>query len=454
MGIHPFLPLTEEERRQMLQSIGVLEEEELFRGIPEQLRLREPLPLPPQLSEWEAYEYMRRLAACNGGAHTHVCFMGAGAYDHYVPAVVDWIIKRSEFQTAYTPYQAEVSQGTLQSIYEFQSMVCQLTAMDVANASLYDGASAVAEACMVAFAATQRRRVLFAGTVHPHYRQVVRTVCSGRQLLCEEVISPDGTASPDLLAERLAEDVAAVVLQQPNFYGTVEEKVQEVGELAHRHGALFVVVADPVSLGILEPPGAYGADIVVGEGQSLGIPLNFGGPYVGFFAARKQLIRLLPGRIAAITEDVEGRRGFVLTLQTREQQIKRERATSNICTNQGLMMLAATVYMAWLGKQGIQELAQQCLQRARYLAERIAGLPGYEMAIRRPFLREFLVRTPVPAEDIVMKGLANGYLAGVPTRWLGAELEGLLIAVTEKRSRAEMDAFVEFLAQFSRSGSS
>ncbi len=433
----------------MLQSIGVQDEEELLAAIPEQLRLREPLPLPERLSEWQAYEYLRRLAATNSGAHTHVCFMGAGAYDHYVPAVVDWVISRSEFQTAYTPYQAEVSQGTLQSIYEFQSMVCQLTGMEVANASLYDGASAVAEACLLAFAATKRRRILCAGTLHPHYRRVVQTLCAGRELRVDTVAAPDGSAVPELLAEHMGDDVAAVVLQQPNFYGTVEEAAPAIGEMAHRWGALFIVVADPISLGILQPPGAYGADVVVGEGQSLGIPLSFGGPYLGFFAARKQFIRLLPGRIAAVTEDAEGKRGFVLTLQTREQQIKRERATSNICTNQGLMMLAATVFMAWLGKEGIRELALQCLYKAHYLAERIAALPGYELAIPKPFVREFLVRTPVPAERIVAAGIERGFLAGVPTRWLGAELEGLLIAVTEKRTRAEMDALVSFFAEFS-----
>ncbi len=246
----------------------------------------------------------------------------------------------------------------------------------------------------------------------------------------------------------MGEDVAAIVVQQPNFYGTVEEAAPVIGQLAHRHGALFIVVADPVSLGVLEPPGAYGADVVVGEGQALGIPLSFGGPYLGFFAARKQLIRLMPGRIAAVTEDAEGRRGFVLTLQTREQQIKRERATSNICTNQGLMMLAATVYLAWLGKEGIQELARQCVQRAHYLAERIAALPGFRLAVPKPFVREFLVYTPTEPEQIVAAGIQQGFLPGVPTRWMGARLEGLLIAVTEKRTRAEMDAFVEFLAQF------
>ncbi|MEN3026202.1 MAG: aminomethyl-transferring glycine dehydrogenase subunit GcvPA [Chlorobiota bacterium] len=449
MATHPFLPLTDEDRQQMLRSIGVESEEELLSAIPEELRLREPLPLPPALSEWQAYEYLRSLASRNSGAHTHICFMGAGAYDHYVPAVVEWIIGRSEFQTAYTPYQAEVSQGTLQAIYEFQSMICELTGMEVANASLYDGASAVAEACLLAFAATQRRRVLFAGTIHPHYRQVARTICAGRGLVFEEVMAPDGVAIPELVSERIGSDVAAVVLQQPNFYGVLEEAASEIGEIAHHHGALFIVVADPISLGLLEPPGAYGADLVVGEGQPLGIPLSFGGPYVGFFAARKRYIRLLPGRIAAMTEDAEGNRGFVLTLQTREQQIKRERATSNICTNQGLMMLAATVMMAWLGKEGIRELALQCLQRAHYLADRIAALPGYELAIQRPFFREFLVRPPVPAERIVARGIEQGFLAGVPTRWVGAELEGLLIAVTEKRTREEMDAFVRFLAEFS-----
>ncbi len=451
MRSHPFLPLTEEERQQMLVSIGVQEEEELLRAIPEPLRLRQPLDLPPALSEGELYEYLRCLAAQTSGAHTHLCFMGAGAYDHYVPAVVEWIINRSEFQTAYTPYQAEVAQGTLQSIYEFQTMICRLTGMEVANASLYDGASAVAEACLFAHAVTQRRRILVAGTLHPRYRQVARTIGAGRGLQFQELAAADGTADIDRLAEEIGEDVAAVVLQQPNFYGTLEEAATEVGEYAHRHGALFVVVADPISLGILEAPGSYGADLVVGEGQSLGIPLSFGGPYVGFFATRKQYIRFLPGRLSAVTEDAEGRRGFVLTLQTREQQIKRERATSNICTNQGLMMLAATVYMAWLGKEGLRELALQCFHRAHYLAERIAALPGFELAIRKPFFREFLVRTPVPAEKIVAAGIRRGFLAGVPTHQLGAELPGLLIAVTEKHSREHIDAFVAFLTEFSHS---
>ncbi len=449
MPSHPFLPLTDEDRREMLSAIGVRDEEELLSAIPESLRIRELLPLPPALSEAELYDYCRRLAARNAGAHTHICFMGAGAYDHYVPAVVEWVLNRSEFQTAYTPYQAEVSQGTLQSIYEFQTMICRLTGMEVANASLYDGASAVAEACLMAQAITRRSRILMAGTLHPHYRQVAQTVSAGRGLLFQELIAADGTADVDRLAEELDETVAAVVVQQPNFYGTIEDAAPTVGQLAHQCGALFIVVADPVSLGLLEAPGAYGADIVVGEGQSLGIPLSFGGPYVGFFATRRQYVRFLPGRLVAITHDTEGKRGFVLTLQTREQQIKRERATSNICTNHGLMMLAATVALSWLGKEGLRELARQCFYRARYLAERVAALPGYELAIEKPFFREFLVRTPVPAEQIVAAGLERGFLPGVPTHWLGAQLPGLLIAVTEQRTRQQMDAFVSFLAEFS-----
>lgn len=432
----------------MLSVIGVRDEEELLSAIPEELRLREPLPLPPALSESELYAYCRRLAAHNIGAHTHICFMGAGAYDHYVPAVVEWILNRSEFQTAYTPYQAEVSQGTLQSIYEFQSMVCCLTGMEVANASLYDGASAVAEACLMAHAITRRPRILIAGTLHPYYCRVAQTVSAGRGLLFHETAAADGTADVDRLAEELDETVAAVVLQQPNFYGTIEEAAPTIGQLAHHCGALFIVVADPISLGLLEAPGVYGADIVVGEAQSLGIPLNFGGPYVGFFATRRQYIRFLPGRLAAITHDTEGRRGFVLTLQTREQQIKRERATSNICTNHGLMMLAATVALAWLGKEGLRELALQCFHRAHYLAERIAALPGYGLAIEKPFFREFLLRTPVPAEQIVAAGIERGFLPGVPTRALGARLPGLLVAVTEQRTREQMDAFVAFLVEF------
>jgi glycine dehydrogenase subunit 1 len=446
---HPFLPLTDEDRQQMLRHIGVESIEELLEAIPEQLRLREPLPLPPQLSEAQTYELLRELAARNAGAHTHICFMGAGAYDHYVPAVVKALISRGEFQTAYTPYQAEVAQGTLQSIYEFQSMLCELTGMDVANASLYDAGGALAEACFLASAATGRKRIIVAGEVHPHYRRVAQTVCAGRGISIESFIAEDGTIPYEELEAQVREDTAAVVVQQPNFYGTVDD-VAPAGELAHRVGALFVVVVDPISLGLLQPPGAYGADVVVGEGQPLGIPLNLGGPYLGLFAARRQWIRLMPGRIAGATEDAEGRRGFVLVLQTREQQIKRERATSNICTNQGLMMLAATIYLAWVGKQGIGELARQCLQRAHYLAERIAELPGYELPIGKPFFREFLVRTPVEPEEIVRRGIEHGFLAGVPTRRVGAHLQGLLIALTERRTREQMDAFVEFLARWAR----
>ncbi|MCS7082156.1 MAG: aminomethyl-transferring glycine dehydrogenase subunit GcvPA [Bacteroidetes bacterium] len=442
-----FVPHTEEDRRQMLQAIGVADFEELLEPIPEALRLREPLRLPPALSEWEVSRLVTGLSEQNLGAEQLICFAGAGAYDHIIPAAIGALLCRSEFYTAYTPYQGEVSQGTLQAIYEFQTMLCRLTGMDVANASMYDGASALAEAVLLACGHTGRSRVVIAGKVHPLYLEVVRTYGYGQGIELLQAPLQEGRTDLKALEELVDASVAAVVVQQPNFYGLLEE-VRLIERIAHADPQrLYIVVADPISLGLLEAPGFYGADIVVGEGQPLGIPLNFGGPYLGLFAAKAALLRKLPGRLVGMTVDACGERAFVLTLQTREQHIRRDKATSNICTNQGLMALAATIYMALLGKEGLREVAEQCYHRAHYLARRIEELPGYGLLYPGPFFREFVVRTPRAASEVVERLLEQGFLAGVPLDRWGEP--GLLVAVTEKRSREEMDRFVEALRALS-----
>jgi glycine dehydrogenase subunit 1 len=349
--------------------------------------------------------------------------MGGGAYDHFTPTIVQSVLERPEFKTAYTPYQAEVSQGTLQSMYEFQSMICALTGMDVANASLYDGGSALAEACLMAHNQNRKHKIMLAGTINPFYRQVVDTICTAKDLEFHTFIAEDGSADLEALKNAIDDDTSAVVVQQPNAYGSLED-VEEIEKIVHSTKALYIVSVDPVSLGLITPPGDYGADVVVGEGQPLGIPMNFGGPYLGLFACRKKYVRKVPGRLSGVTEDIDGNRGFVLTLQTREQQIKRERATSNICTNQGLIMLAATVYMAAMGKQGLSEVAEQSFRRAHYLAEKI--------------------------KEIIDKMAEKGILAGIDTSRFEDCMEGLLVAVTEKRTREEMDRFAEELKQFSK----
>ena len=440
---HPYLAHTDADRRAMLEAIGVRDFEELFDQIPRELRLDRPLDLPPALSEPELLAHMERLAARNGHVGAYTCFLGAGAYDHYVPALVDEIISRGEFYTSYTPYQPEVSQGNLQAIYEFQTMICELTGMDVANASMYDGASAAAEAALMAVNVTRRERIVVAGTVHPEYRQVIRTYTERQGLTVTEVPRDGGGVDEEALARAVGEDTACVILQVPNFFGIIE-RAPWVAQLAREAGALTVVVADPISLGVLKAPGSYGADIVVGEGQGLGNPLSFGGPHFGFLAARQAYIRRMPGRIAGATVDQQGRRGYVLTLQAREQHIRRERATSNICTNQALMALAATVYMTVLGKQGLRQVAELCLQKSHYLAERIAGLERFELAFpNRPFFKEFVVRSRLPVDEVLAELRSRRILGGVPLGRFDPDLaDCFMVAVTERRTREEMDHFI------------
>lgn len=446
--MHPYIPNTPEDRKKMLQVIGKSDIDELFAVIPESLRLNEDLNIPEAQSEMEVYRRAVQLAEQNADAVHYTCFMGGGAYDHYIPAVVPYLISRPEFQTAYTPYQPEVSQGTLQAIFEYQSLICRLTGMEVSNASLYDGGTALAEAARMATTITKRTKHYIAGTIHPHYLQVLQTYGIGQNLEFFQFANNDGTADLDALQKAIREEPpASVILQNPNFYGTIENG-KPIGELAHSADALFIVSVDPISLGILLPPGEYGADIVTGEGQSLGIPLSFGGPYLGIFASKQKYIRFMPGRIAGETVDVDGKRGYVLVLQTREQQIKRERATSNICTNQGLMMLAATIYMALLGKHGIAEVARLSSAHAHYLAEKITEIPGFSLAIPKPFFKEFLVRTPAPPSEILQRCAEEKILAGIDTSQWEELIPGLLIAVTEKRTKEEMDHFVHVLKEF------
>jgi glycine dehydrogenase subunit 1 len=430
----------------MLASLGLESFEELLRELPDDVRLGDPLPLAPPLSELEQRAVLTRLAGNDDASRNMLSFLGGGMYDHYVPSIVPRLIGRSEFMTAYTPYQPEVAQGTLTAIFEFQSMIAELTGLDVANASLYDGGSALAEACLVARAQTRRRRVVVAGVINPNYAQVLRTIVGADDIT--EVPVSEGRVDPAEVSRALGKDIAAVVIAYPNFFGIIDDAIPGIVESAHAAGALVVALADPIALALLSPPGEWGADLCVGEGQPLGIPASYGGPALGFFAASQKLVRRLPGRIAGETEDTEGRRGYVLTLQTREQHIRREKATSNICTNQGLMALAATVHLAVLGKEGLREVAELCFQRSHYAAEQAEAVAGVTRAYRAPFFREFVLALPVPASEVIHRGRECGILMGVDLGRLSpAWSNHMLVAVTEKRTREEIDRWTRCLAE-------
>lgn len=442
-----FIPNTDEDRKEMLARIGVSSFDELIKDIPEEVRLKGKLDLPPSLSEYEVVKLLDNYARMNKTAADYVSYMGGGSYDHFIPTMVESVLERPEFKTAYTPYQAEVSQGTLQVMYEFQSMITELTGMDIANASLYDGGSALGEACFMANAKNKKTRFLIAGTINPHHKKVINSITVGKNYTFEEFIAEDGTCDIAALGKAMNDDVAGVIVQQPNAYGNLED-VFEIEKIAHSNKALYIASVNPLSLGILKPPSEYNADVCVGEAQPLGIPMNYGGPYLGIFACKKDFIRIIPGRIVGVTVDTDGNRGFVLTLQTREQQIKREKATSNICTNQGLFMLAATVYMATMGRKGIREVAENCLHNAHYLATQIQGLQGYKLLSDKPFWNEFLVIPPVSPENIIAECENKGILAGIDTSRYEDCKQGLLVAVTEKRTKKEIDDFVAILKQF------
>jgi glycine dehydrogenase subunit 1 len=444
-----YVPNTDQNRQEMLKRIGVEDFAELLKVIPESIRLQGDLKLPLPLSEPELNRLLSEMAEKNSNVGKSVCFLGGGAYDHFVPAIVDHIISRPEFYTAYTPYQAEVSQGTLQAIYEFQSLICELTGMDVSNASMYDGATAAAEAALLSHAHTGRGEILVAESLNPNYRQVIDTYCGSIKMKVNTLPISNGLIEPDELKKRMSDRVACVIVQTPNFLGLLEN-VKEIEPLVHSKGALLVLVCDPISLGILKTPGEYNADIAVGEGQVLGNGLNLGGPYLGYFTAKQSLVRKMPGRIIATTADTKGRRGFVMTLQTREQHIRREKATSNICTNEALCALAAGVYLSVMGKKGIKRVAELSLQNSHYAAERISGLGGFKRKFDSPFFKEFVIETPLPPEKILSSLREKNVFAGLDLSIFDPKLKNqLLICVTEKRTKEEIDFLVDQLKQFS-----
>ena len=436
----------------MLGSIGLTSAEQLFDSIPSELRLKAPLNTPAALSEIELLARFEEMASRNAGAN-RISFLGAGAYSHYIPTIVDHILTRSEFFTAYTPYQPEISQGTLQTIFEFQTLVCQLTGMEVANASMYDGSTALAEAVLMAERVTKRSKVVASTAVHPQYLEVVRTYVqhAGIDLELISFNEQSGQAAAEL-TESIDEQTAAVVVQSPNFFGCIED-LASFANAAHAKGALLIVaVTEAISLGLLKSPGACGADIVVAEGQSFGVPLSFGGPYVGLFATKEKYARQIPGRLVGEAYDKQGRRGFVLTLATREQHIRREKATSNICTNEGLIALAATVYLETMGRRGMQEVAEQCLQKAAYAARKIQALSGFSLPFSGPRFNEFVVRGPSNAQELLSRlGIEKGIEGGLPlAQFFPERVNDFLVCVTEINTREQIDSLADGLAAVTR----
>jgi glycine dehydrogenase subunit 1 len=444
-----YIPHTEEDIRQMLRAIGAPSIESLFASIPEKLRLGRSLALPKAASEQEVLAELAALAKRNAHSESHDWFLGAGTYAHFVPSAVDALASRAEFYTSYTPYQPEISQGTLQTIFEWQTMVCALTGLEVSNASMYDGASATAEAALMAMRLTRRHKMVTAG-LHPHYRDVLRTYAAGPQgIVSEAPREASGRTGP--LAPLLDRETACVVLQQPSFLGVVEE-VRSAAEAAHAVGALLVVVvSEALSLALLRGPGELGADIVCGEAQSFGVPMSFGGPHLGFLATRSSFVRQMPGRVVGETVDARGQRGFVLTLSTREQHIRRERATSNICTNQGLMLLRATIYLALLGRRGLQELARLNLAKAAYLRTRVQATPGLRLPLSAPGFNEVVVGISGSAEDALRRALDEKIVGGLDLAPYASELgPALLVCTTELVSREAIDRLVAALGRASR----
>jgi glycine dehydrogenase subunit 1 len=447
-----FIPHTEADRKEMLQTIGVNRIEDLFSDVPTAFRFPE-LNLPPALTEMEALQDVQGLAGANESARELVCFLGAGAYNHYTPAAVDYLISRGEFSTAYTPYQPEVSQGTLQGIFEFQSLICGLTGMDVSNASHYDGATATAEAGVMAYHhfRTKRSKFVVSHTVHPDYRGVLKTYMSGYEGVSVVGDEPDLDPfdGPEHVQSLIDQNTALVVVQYPDFLGRIFD-YSAVAKTAHEKGALFCMVVNPTALGLIKPPSQFGADIVVGEGQPLGIPLSFGGPYLGFFATRKEFVRKISGRLVGETMDGQGRRGYVLTLTAREQHIRRDKATSNICTNQGLIALAATVYLSLLGKQGLRQVAELCYQKAHYAADQIGQIPGFKVCSYAPFFHEFVVCCDKPVAEINQRLLDQDILGGLDLGDIYPNLKNhLLVAVTEMNSREQIDTLCAVLKETS-----
>jgi glycine dehydrogenase subunit 1 len=441
-----YISNTPAQQKEMLGIIGVSSIEDLLVRIPPKARLSRPLNLPAAVAEMDLVRQLRALAGLDASADDYACFIGAGSYDHAIPSPINHLISRGEFFTAYTPYQPEASQGTLRSIYEYQSMIAELTGMDVANASIYDGASSLAEAALMAHAVTGRDGIVVTRGVNPLYRQVVETYGEGPGLKLRSAPLGAGATDLDALRKAVSERTAAVVLQHPNFFGCLED-VAAAAEIAHGAGALLVVAANPMTLGLLAPPGALGADIVVGEGQGLGVPMTFGGPNLGVFATKQELVRRMPGRLVGATVDLDGQRGFVLTLQTREQHIRREKATSNICTNVALCALMATIYLAIMGKHGLRRVGELSLAKAHYAATELAKVPGVRLRFNAAFFNEFTLALPKSPERVVRRLLKDRILAGLPLKALDRQYKDcLLVAVTERRTREEIDAYARALA--------
>lgn len=438
-----YLALTEEERQQMLEDIGISSIEELFEDIPKDVRYKGEMDLPDALAEADLYKHFRNLAAKNKSLDELVSFLGGGSYDHLIPSMIKHIVGRGEFLTAYTPYQAEITQGVLQSIFEYQSLIAEITGMEAANASMYDGASALAEACLMACAATRRELVVLPATLHPEWDAVVDLYLESQDVAIIRLPYEKESGTVDLasLPDVPWEEVACVVVQQPNFFGLLEN-VSGISKEAKKHGSLLVMAVDPISLSLLKSPGELGADIVVGDGQPLGNTMGFGGPSLGFFATSGlKLIRRMPGRVVGQTTDIEGRRGFVLTLQTREQHIRREKATSNICSNQALNALIAGIYLSVLGKLGFQDVGYQCLQKANYMKERLLELPNLTLAFTAPSFREFVIKGPLNWDKINNSLLEHNFLGGLPLASYGLP-EHVLFSVTEARTKEEIDNFI------------
>lgn len=443
----PYLYNTADDQAEMLSAIGAGSIDELFASIPDELRLKRPLEIPRALGELELEQHLRELAGRNLHAGNGVSFLGGGSYDHFVPAAVDTIGLRSEFYTSYTPYQAEVAQGNLQAMFEYQSMITRLTGLDVSNSSLYDGGSATAEAVLMAVDVTRRTgRVVMAESVHPEYRQTVTTYLANLGVEVVTIGTPEGIVDVAELTAEVNDQTACVVLQHPNFFGALED-AETIAQVAHDAGALMIGVFDPISLGLLKRPGDWGADIAVAEGQSLGTPVSYGGPVLGILACKDKLIRRLPGRVVGETTDRRGNPCYTLTMQTREQHIRREKSTSNVCTNQALFALRATVYLSLVGPGGLRDVANLCLQKSRYLADKLDATSRFELVFNAPTFKEFVVRDKEGAvEALVADAAKEGYLAGIPLgSWYPNLADCMLVCVTEKRTKAQMDALVEVL---------
>ncbi|MED3553798.1 aminomethyl-transferring glycine dehydrogenase subunit GcvPA [Cytobacillus praedii] len=444
---HRYLPMTETDKKEMLETIGVNSIDELFSDIPERVKFKGEYNIKPKKTETALMKELTQLAQKNADLRSHTSFLGAGVYDHYMPVIVDHVLSRSEFYTAYTPYQPEISQGELQAIFEFQSMICELTGMDVANSSMYDGGTALAEAAMLSAGQTRRKKVLISSAVHPEAKEVVKTYAKGQYIEVIEIPHKDGITDAAVLKDMINDEIAAVIVQYPNFFGRIEP-LKELEEIIHAQKSLFVVSSNPLSLGALTPPGKLGADIVAGDAQPFGIPTAFGGPHCGYFAVTNKLMRKVPGRLVGQTVDEEGRRGFVLTLQAREQHIRRDKATSNICSNQALNALAASVAMTALGKNGVKEMAISNIQKAHY-AKAAFKAKGFEIAFEGPTFNEFVVKLNAPVKEVNKKLLEKEIIGGYDLGRDYSDLKNhMLIAVTELRTKEEIDTFVNEMGDY------